>query len=62
MALSAEGGKQPSTLWNSQLNLAGKPSQQISATLLGKLGFGRQLVRARVVWSRVNQPGRLAPY
>ena len=48
--------------WNSQLNLAGKASQQISGTLLGILGFGRQFVRARAVWSQVNQPWRLEHY
>ena len=54
-------------LWNSQLNLAGygysgKGSQLISGTLLGILGLGRQFVRARAVWSQVNQPWRLEHY
>ena len=49
-------------LWNSQLNLAGKPSQLISGSLLGILGLGRQFVRARAVWTQVNQPWRLEPY
>ena len=51
-----------SALWNSQLNLAGKPSQLISGSLLGILGLGRQFVRARAVWSQVNQPWRRECY
>ena len=42
--------------------LAGKDSQQISGTLLGILGLGRQFVRARAVWSQVNQPWRRECY
>ena len=60
--ISPIGQQGDCALWNSQLNLAGKPSQLISGTLLGILGLGRQFVRARAVWSRVNQPWRLAPY
>ena len=49
-------------LFYSQPNLAGKPSQLISGSLLGILGLGRQFVRARAVWSQVNQPWRLEHY